>query len=220
MSSPARGIATQGLWRDNPALVQLLGLCPLLAVSNTVVNSLGLGIATFMVLVMSNGVISCIRSFLDDSTRLPAQIMVIATFVTCADLMLQAWFFELHHRIGLFVALIVTNCALLGRAESFARRNGIPWAILDGAMMGLGFLLVILTMGAIRETLGQGTLFANMDLLLGEVAANWTIKVSENGFLLTILPPGAFLTLGCLIALKNAIEQVLQPSPSELNPQE
>lgn len=220
MTSPARNIATQGLWRDNPALVQLLGLCPLLAVSNTVVNSLGLGIATFMVLVMSNTVISSIRGFLDDNTRLPAQIMVIATFVTCADLVLQAWFFELHHRIGLFVALIVTNCALLGRAESFARRNAIPWAVLDGVMMGLGFLFVILAMGAIRETLGQGTIFANMDLLLGEVATNWTIRISDSGFLLTILPPGAFITLGCLIALKNAIGNAFNPAPSEVQPQE
>ncbi len=205
MHSP-QDIAAQGLWRDNPALVQLLGLCPLLAVSNTTVNSTGLGLATLAVLIMSNLAISSLRRFLDDSTRLPAQIMVIATFVTCADLVLQAGFFELHHRIGLFVALIVTNCSLLGRAERFARRNPVPWAVLDGAMMGLGFFLVILTMGAIRELLGQGTLFANMDLLLGSVAANWTIRVADSGFLLTLLPPGAFLTLGCIIALKNLID--------------
>ncbi|MBD3649084.1 MAG: electron transport complex subunit E [Pseudomonadales bacterium] len=199
-------IAIEGLWRDNPALVQLLGLCPLLAVSNTVVNSLGLGLATLAVLVLSNLVISSLRGFLDDATRLPAQIMVIATFVTCADLVLQAFFFDVHHRIGLFVALIVTNCTLLGRAESFARRNTVSMAMLDGAMMGIGFLLVILVMGAIRELLGQGTLFANMDLLLGSMAADWTLTVADRGFLLTILPPGAFLVLGCLIALKNYIE--------------
>lgn len=205
MTSPSQ-IAIQGLWRDNPALVQLLGLCPLLAVSNSVANSLGLGIATLAVLVMSNFLISLLRRFLDESTRLPAQIMVIATFVTCADLILQAWFFELHHRIGLFVALIVTNCVLLGRAESLARRNGVPIAIFDGVMMGTGFLSVILLMGAIRELLGQGTLFAHMDLLLGPVASDWTIEFSNTGFLLTLLPPGAFITLGCLIALKNAVD--------------
>ncbi|MEX2489504.1 MAG: electron transport complex subunit E [Pseudomonadales bacterium] len=222
MTPSARDVATRGLWQDNPALVQLLGLCPLLAVSNTVVNSLGLGIATFLVLIMSNLVISSIRRFLDENTRLPAQIMVIATFVTCADILLQAWFFDLHHRIGLFVALIVTNCALLGRAESFARRNTLPWAILDGAMMGLGFLIAIVAMGAIREVLGHGTLFANMNLLFGPTAANWTLTLSDNGFLLTILPPGAFLTLGCLIALKNLIDNIAgkrSRSRLETNPQ-
>lgn len=201
-----RQVMIQGLWQDNPALVQLLGLCPLLAVSNSVVNALGLGLATLAVLTLSNLSISSLRHLLDDSTRLPAQIMVIATFVTCADLILQAFFFDVHHRIGLFVALIVTNCTLLGRAESFARRNSVSLAVLDGAMMGLGFLFVILIMGAIRELLGNGTLFANMDMLLGPFAADWQLVVSDTGFLLTLLPPGAFLTLGCLIALKNFIE--------------
>lgn len=206
MTLSAREIAVRGLWQDNPALVQLLGLCPLLAVSNTVVNAIGLGIATLFVLILSNFAISLLRRFLDENTRLPAQIMVIATFVTCADIVLQAWFFDLHQRIGLFVALIVTNCSLLGRAESFARRNRIGWALLDGAMTGTGFLLVIVIMGAIREMLGKGTLFAQMDLLLGEGAAGWTLHVADNGFLLALLPPGAFLTLGCLIALKNVID--------------
>jgi electron transport complex protein RnfE len=199
-------LARQGLWTRNPALVQMLGLCPLLAVSNSVATSLGLGIVTLFVLVLSNGVISLIRNLLDDETRLPVQILVIATFVTLADLLLQAWFFELHQRIGLFVALIVTNCTLLGRAEVFARRNPIGAALTDGFMMGVGFLLVLLIMGAIRELLGQGTLFANLHLLTG--LPDMTLHFMDHGFLLAILPPGAFLTLGCLIALKNVIDGV------------
>lgn len=200
-----KDLVVQGLWSNNPALVQMLGLCPLLAVSNTVANSLGLGLATLFVLTSSNVVVSLLRRYLDESTRLPAQIMVIATFVTLADILLQTFFFELHQRIGLFVALIVTNCTLLGRAEAFASRHPVRFAVVDGFMMGSGFLLAILLMGGIREALGQGTLFANMQLILGEPARNWTITIADGGFLLMLLPPGAFLTLGCIIALKNRI---------------
>ncbi|MBO6556920.1 MAG: electron transport complex subunit E [Pseudomonadales bacterium] len=197
-------IARDGLWTNNPALVQLLGLCPLLAVSNTVATSLGLGITTLLVLTLSNLVISLIRGLLDEETRLPVQIMIIATFVTLADLLLQYAFFELHQRIGLFVALIVTNCTLLGRAEAFASRNPILASTYDGFMMGLGFLFVLVIMGAVREILGQGTLFSNLHLLTG--LPDVTIHVADSGFLLMVLPPGAFLTLGCLIALKNVID--------------
>jgi len=204
-----RRIAADGLWRNNPALVQLLGLCPLLAVSNTVASSLGLGLATLIVLTLSNLTISLIRGFLDDSTRLPAQIMVIATFVTLAELLLQSYFFDLYQRIGLFVALIVTNCSLLGRAEGFARRNPARFALADGFMMGLGFLVVILLMGTIREAFGQGTLFANMQTIFGESAKDWTLHLGNHGFLLMVLPPGAFITLGCLIAARNYLEDIL-----------
>lgn len=197
-------IARDGLWTNNPALVQLLGLCPLLAVSNTVATSLGLGITTLLVLTLSNLVISLIRGLLDEETRLPVQIMIIATSVTLADLLLQYAFFELHQRIGLFVALIVTNCTLLGRAEAFASRNPILASTYDGFMMGLGFLFVLVIMGAVREILGQGTLFSNLYLLTG--LPDVTIHVADSGFLLMVLPPGAFLTLGCLIALKNVID--------------
>lgn len=197
-------ISRDGLWHRNPALVQLLGLCPLLAVSSSFTTSLGLGITTLLVLTLSNFSISLIRNLLDQETRLPVQILVIATFVTLADLVLQTWFFELHQRIGLFVALIVTNCTLLGRAEVFARKNPVLVSILDGFMMGLGFLFALLAMGAIREVLGQGTLFANLDTLTG--LGDWTIQFADSGFLLMILPPGAFLTLGCLIALKNLVD--------------
>ena len=197
-------ITRQGLWSNNPALVQLLGLCPLLAVSNSFATSLGLGITTLIVLTLSNLVISLIRHWLDEETRLPVQIMVIATFVTAADLTLQYAFFDLHQRIGLFVALIVTNCTLLGRAEAFASRHPVLGSVLDGFMMGAGFLMVLLLMGATRELLGQGTLFANLHLLTG--LPDLTLHVADTGFLLMVLPPGAFLTLGCLIALKNVID--------------
>ena len=197
-------ITRQGLWSNNPALVQLLGLCPLLAVSNSFATSLGLGITTLIVLTLSNLVISLIRHWLDEETRLPVQIMVIATFVTAADLALQYAFFDLHQRIGLFVALIVTNCTLLGRAEAFASRHPMLGSVLDGFMMGAGFLMVLLLMGATRELLGQGTLFANLHLLTG--LPDLTLHVADTGFLLMVLPPGAFLTLGCLIALKNVID--------------
>ena len=198
-------LVSEGLWRNNPSLVQMLGLCPLLAVSGSLVTSLGLGITTLLVLTASNVVISLLRNVTARETRLPSQILVIAVFVTAADIILQAWFFELHQRIGLFIALIVTNCTLLGRAEVYASRNPVLVSAVDGFMMGMGFLWVLLAMGAVREILGHGTLFHNMHLLLGPMAENSTIEIADSGFLLMVLPPGAFLTLGCLIALKNLI---------------
>ena len=198
-------LVTDGLWRNNPSLVQMLGLCPLLAVSGSLVTSLGLGITTLLVLTASNVVISLLRNVTARETRLPSQILVIAVFVTAADIILQAWFFELHQRIGLFIALIVTNCTLLGRAEVYASRNPVLVSAVDGFMMGMGFLWVLLAMGAVREILGHGTLFHNMHLLLGPIAENSTIEIADSGFLLMVLPPGAFLALGCLIALKNLI---------------
>ena len=198
-------LVSEGLWRNNPSLVQMLGLCPLLAVSGSLVTSLGLGITTLLVLTASNVVVSLLRNVTARETRLPSQILIIAVFVTAADIVLQAWFFELHQRIGLFIALIVTNCTLLGRAEVYASRNPVLVSAVDGFMMGLGFLWVLLAMGAVREILGHGTLFHNMHLLLGPVAENSTIEIADSGFLLMVLPPGAFLTLGCLIALKNLI---------------
>ncbi len=211
--SSAQTIMLEGLWTRNPAMVQLLGLCPLLAVSNSFASALGLGVTTLIVLTLSNLFISLLRRFLYDAIRLPAQIMVIAGFVTLADMALQYSFFELHQRIGLFVALIVTNCTLLGRAEVFARKNDPAYALLDGFMMGLGFLLVLLAMGTIREILGQGTLFNNLSLLLGASFAldDVEIRFLDSGFLLMVLPPGAFLTLGCMIALKNKLSEGTNP---------
>lgn len=203
------GIAKNGLWTNNPALVQLLGLCPLLAVSGSVVNALGLGLATMLVLTASNGVVSLIRNQVSDAVRLPVFVMVIAAFTTCTEMLMKAFTYELYQILGIFIPLIVTNCVILGRADAFASKHKLLPSLLDGFMMGMGFLLVLITLGAIRELLGQGTLFANMDLLLGESAADWTLVLLNNysGFLVAILPPGAFIIAGFLIALKNIIDK-------------
>lgn len=200
-----REITSEGLWGNNPALVQLLGLCPLLAVTGSVVNALGLGLATILVLVGSNLSVSLIRNHVPDTVRLPAFVMIIASFVTCVELLSQAFTYELYLSLGIFIPLIVTNCAILGRAEAFARKNPLMPAIMDGVMMGLGFTVILLMLGAMREAIGLGTLFADMDLLLGPVAADWKIFLIEDyrGFLFAILPPGAFVGMGLLIAFKN-----------------
>ena len=164
-------ITNDGLWHNNPALVQLLGLCPMLAVTGTVVNALGLGMATTLVLVGSNLSVSLIRNFVPDTVRLPAFVMIIAALVTCVELLSQAFTYDLYLSLGIFIPLIVTNCIILGRAEAFARKNPILPSILDGLMMGLGFMSVLLILGAMREIIGRGTLFADMHLLLGPVAS-------------------------------------------------
>lgn len=201
-------IIRDGLWHNNPALVQVLGLCPLLAVTGTVVNAIGLGLATLMVLAGSNLTVSLIRNFVSESVRLPAFVMIIASFVTCAELLMQAFTYELYQILGIFIPLIVTNCAILGRADAFASRNPPLPALLDGIMMGLGFLAVLIALGGLRELVGQGTLFSGMDLLLGPVAADWTLRpfAQYPEVLFMVLPPGAFVGLGLLIALKNGID--------------
>lgn len=204
-------LVKNGLWANNPALVQLLGLCPLLAVTNSVVNALGLGLATLLVLMGSNLSVSMIRRHVADNVRLPAFVMIIAAFVTCADLLMQAYTFELHQILGIFIPLIVTNCAILGRADAFASKHAMLPAATDGLMMGLGFGGVLVLLGAIRELFGQGTLFADMDLLLGPAAADWQLTVfPDYDFLFLVLPPGAFFATGLLIALKNVIDDRLE----------
>ncbi|MEP1215026.1 MAG: electron transport complex subunit E [Marinobacter sp.] len=205
-SSPE--IIRDGLWTNNPALVQVLGLCPLLAVTSTVVNAIGLGLATLMVLMGSNLAVSLIRNFVADSVRLPAFVMIIASFVTCAELLMQAYTYELYQILGIFIPLIVTNCAILGRADAFASKNPPLPALLDGTMMGIGFLVVLFALGAMREFIGQGTLFTDMDLLFGPMAADWGFHPLEQypDVLFMVLPPGAFVGLGLLIALKNGID--------------
>jgi Na+-translocating ferredoxin:NAD+ oxidoreductase subunit E len=205
-------IIKDGLWHNNPALVQVLGLCPLLAVTSTVVNAIGLGLATLLVLMGSNLSVSLIRNFVSESVRLPAFVMIIASFVTCAELLMQAFTYELYQILGIFIPLIVTNCAILGRADAFASKNPPLPAILDGAMMGIGFLAVLMTLVAMRELIGQGTLFADMHLLLGPMAADWVIRPLEQypDMLFMVLPPGAFVGLGLLIALKNGIDNHLK----------
>ena len=209
MSNSLQTLAWNGLWKNNPALVQLLGLCPLLAVSGTVINALGLGLATLFVLVGSNLSVSLIRHHVADHLRLPAFVLIIAAFTTCVELLMQAFAYSLYQVLGLFIPLIVTNCAILGRADGFARKN-TPWpAVVDGFMMGIGFLIVLVVLGALRELLGLGSLLDGAHLLFGEAARDWRIQVlpeSYPGVLIAILPPGAFILLGFLIAAKQAID--------------
>ncbi|MTI64383.1 electron transport complex subunit E [Methylophaga sp.] len=201
-------IIVDGLWKNNPGLVQLLGLCPLLAVTNTVINGLGLGLATILTLVASNGIISLLRNQIPDEARLPVFVMIIASIVTIIELSMNAWFHELYLILGIFIPLIVTNCSIIGRAEAFAARNSVGPALLDGLMMGLGFAAVLILLGAMRELIGQGTLFSQAYLMFGEGARGLTITVIEDyrGFLMALLPPGAFIGLGLLVALKNSID--------------
>lgn len=204
--SNSRDILRKGLWDNNPGLVQLLGLCPLLAVSNTFINALGLGLATTMTLVASNSTVSLIRNHTRAEIRIPVYVLVIAAIVTAIELFMNAWLHGLYTVLGIFIPLIVTNCSIIARAEAFAARNTVPHAALDGLAMGLGFTGVLLALGAIREILGRGTLFADAQLMFGASASNWVIQIAETGWLLMALPPGAFLVLGFLIAAKNAIE--------------
>lgn len=209
---PVREITHNGLWKNNPALVQLLGLCPLLAVTGSVVNALGLGSATMAVLMGSNIAVSLIRKRISDAVKIPAFVMIIATFTTCTELLMKAFTYELYLILGIFIPLIVTNCTILGRAEAFASKNTVSASALDGLMMGTGFAIVLILVGGIREIIGSGTLFANMELLFGALAQNWELQLfgDDYSFLVVILPPGAFLVTGFLIALKNVIDTRLQ----------
>jgi electron transport complex protein RnfE len=202
-------LARDGLWHQSQGLVALLGLCPLLAVSNTVVNSLGLGLATTLALVLSNTAVSLIRHHLAREIRLPAFVLIIAANVTVIELLMSAYAHELHRTLGIFIPLIVTNCAILGRAEAFASKNPVDRALADGLFMGLGFTAVLVLLGALREAVGTGALFDRAELLFGDAAKTWTLTLVEDygGFLLAILPPGAFIGLGLLVALKNLIDE-------------
>ncbi len=201
-------ITRNGLWDNNPALVQLLGLCPLLGVSNSVVNSIGLGLATIFVLVASNTFVSIIKNVTPTAIRLPTFVMIIAAAVTCIELLMQAYTYELYEILGIFLPLITTNCLILGRADGFACKNTVSASIYDGLMMGIGFALALYLLGAMRELIGTGALFANMDLLFGPAAVDWKITFSADypQFLLAILPPGAFILTGLIIAGKNFID--------------
>lgn len=205
----ASDISKNGLWKNNVALVQLLGLCPLLAVTGTIINGLGLGIATLITLVLSNSIVSLIRPWLKTEIRIPVFVLIIASIVTTIELGMNAWFHELYLVLGIFIPLIVTNCSIIARAEAFASKNNLLDSALDGFMMGLGFTLVLITLGGMREVIGFGTLFANAQLMFGDIGHTMTITLSEDysGFLLAVLPPGAFIGLGLLIAIKNFINK-------------
>ena len=202
-----RRILIDGLWRQNTGLVVLLGLCPLLAVTGTVVNALGLGLATTLTLVFSNLAVSLSRPLLRPEIRIPAYVLIIASVVTAIDLLMQAWFHELYLVLGIFIPLIVTNCAIIGRAETFASRNAPLPAVVDGLATGLGFCLALLALGALREVVGHGTLLGQAELMFGRLGESLTITLipEHPGFLLAILPPGAFIGLGLLIAARNGL---------------
>ncbi|GAB5604242.1 electron transport complex subunit E [Sideroxyarcus sp. TK5] len=202
-------ITREGLWSNNVVFAQMLALCPTLAVTSTATNGLGMGLATTAVLLLSNIIVSGVRQLVSPEVRIPVYIVLIATLVTLLDMALNAWVHELYKVLGLFIALIVVNCAILGRAESFASKNGVADAALDGLMMGLGFTLALVALGGVREILGSGTLFANAHLLLGSAFAflETTIVPDYKGFLLMILPPGGFMALGFLLAAKRVYDR-------------
>jgi electron transport complex protein RnfE len=202
-------IVRDGLWNNNQALVALLGLCPLLATTTSATNGLGMGIATTAVLVMSNITVSLIRRLVRPEVRIPVFVVVIASFVTIVELLMKAYFFELHKVLGIFVALIVVNCTILGRAEAFASKNPVRAAAVDGLSVGIGVTGTLVALGGLRELVGQGTLFAQAHLMLGDWARVLELEVGEgfHGALAAILPPGAFIGLGFLIALKNVIDK-------------
>ena len=186
----------KGIWKENPVFILVLGMCPVLAVTTSAMNGVGMGVAATFVLLCSNIVISLIRSIVPDRVRIPVYIVVIASFVTIVDLVMSGYFRSLHHSLGLFIPLIVVNCIILGRAEAFASKNSIFLSIADGIGMGAGFTLALVILGSIRELFGNGTIF-NYQLFGG----------GYEPILVMILPPGAFLTLGLLTGLFAALEK-------------
>jgi Na+-translocating ferredoxin:NAD+ oxidoreductase subunit E len=219
-STDYKHIIKQGLWDNNPAFVQLLGLCPLLAVTATAVNGLALGFATTLTLILSNGIISAIRDWLKPEIRLPVFVLIIASIVTIIELLMNSYFHSLYLILGIFIPLIVTNCAIIGRAEAFASRNNVSASLLDGMFMGLGFTTVLFMLGSLREIIGQGTWMTQAELIFGEAAINIPVVISADyqGFLLASLAPGAFIGLGFLIAIKNVVDKKLaKPIAIEIN---
>jgi electron transport complex protein RnfE len=203
-----RKIFSDGIWHQNTGLVVLLGLCPLLAVSGTVINAIGLGLATTLTLVFSNLAVSLSRGLLRPEIRIPAFVLIIASVVTVIQLLMQAWFHDLYRVLGIFIPLIVTNCAIIGRAEAFASRNGPLASVIDGLATGLGFCLALVALGAVREIIGRGTLLSQARLMFGEVGESMqlTLVPDHPGFLLAMLPPGAFIALGLLVAGRNWLD--------------
>lgn len=204
----ARGIVRDGLWDNNVVFAQMLALCPALAVTTSGTNGLGMGLATTAVLVSANILVALIRNLVSPQVRIPVFIVLIATLVTLVDLALNAWLHELYKVLGLFIALIVANCAILGRAEAFASKAPVLDAALDGIAMGIGFTFALTVIGLVRELLGSGTLFAQASLLLGPRFAflETTVIPDYGGVLMMILPPGGFLVLGMLLAGKRVLD--------------
>jgi len=205
-------ITRDGIWDNNVVLSQMLALCPLLAVTSTATNGLGMGLATTFVLIISNLVIALFRDIITSEVRIPIFVLIIAGVVTIVDMTMNAWMHDLYKVLGLFIPLIVTNCAILGRAESFASKNNIKLSVFDGLMMGIGFLLVLVILGGFREILGSGTLFSNAPLLLGESFSflETTLIPEYRGFLIMIMPPGGFLALGFILAAKRRFDKAVE----------
>ncbi|MEQ1663583.1 MAG: electron transport complex subunit E [Thiobacillus sp.] len=203
--SEFRSLFHNGLVKQNTGLVQLLGLCPLLAISNNVINALSLGIATMLVMAASSGAVSAVRNFVPHEIRIPVFVLIIAALVTVIDLAMNAFVHPLYLVLGIFIPLITTNCIVLARADAFAAKNHPLHSVVDAFAMGLGLTAVLVVLGAIREIAGQGTLLSGIDLVFGEAAKSWVLHVlpGYQGFLLAILPPGAFIALGLLIAAFN-----------------
>ncbi len=208
LSQETRDIIFNGLWKQNPGIVQLLGLCPLLAISSSIVNALSLGLATTLVMAVASGSVALVRNFIPHEIRIPAFVLIIAALVTIVELAMHAWVPALYIVLGVFLPLITTNCIVLARVEAFASKRSTTHSVLDASMMGLGLTAVLVVLGGVREAIGKGTLFSGIDLALGPVAKDWVIPLAHDyhGFLLAVLPPGAFIGLGLLIALRNRIE--------------
>jgi len=200
-----RSLFHNGLVKQNTGLVQLLGLCPLLAISNNVINALSLGLATVLVMAASSGAVSGVRHFVPNEIRIPVFVLIIAALVTVIDLAMNVFVHPLYLVLGIFIPLITTNCIVLARADAFAAKNHPLHSVVDAIAMGLGLTLVLVVLGAIRELAGQGTLLSGIDLVFGEDAKQFVLHLlpGYQGFLLAILPPGAFIALGLLIAANN-----------------
>ena len=220
MNATYRELTLAGLWNNNPGLVQLLGLCPLMAVTTNVVNGLGLGLATLLALVSSNFAISLVRNYISPEIRIPAFVLIIAGNVTLIEMLIHAYFPELYAILGIFIPLIVTNCIVIGRSEAYASKNPPLHAGYDSLMMGVGFMLVLMVLGGLRELVGNGTLLAQAHLMFGEAAKGWTISLGAEfkGMLLAALPPGAFIGLGFLVALKNMIDKRMAQAAKAAQP--
>ncbi|MBB3320691.1 electron transport complex subunit E [Atlantibacter sp. RC6] len=210
--SQIKEVVVQGLWKNNSALVQLLGLCPLLAVTSTATNALGLGLATTLVLTLTNTAISALRRWMPAEVRIPIYVMIIASVVSAVQMLINAYAFGLYQSLGIFIPLIVTNCIVIGRAEAFAARNSVAISALDGFVIGLGATSAMFVLGSIREIIGNGTLFDGADQLLGNWAKVLRIEIfhTDTPFLLAMLPPGAFIGLGLMLAVKYLIDEKMK----------
>ncbi len=210
--SEVKDIVVQGLWKNNSALVQLLGLCPLLAVTSTATNALGLGLATTLVLVLTNSAVSALRRWVPTEIRIPIYVMIIASVVSTVQMLINAYAYGLYQSLGIFIPLIVTNCIVIGRAEAFAAKNSVPLAALDGLAIGMGATSAMFVLGSLREIIGNGTLFDGADALLGSWAKVLRIEVfhTDTPFLLAMLPPGAFIGLGLILAVKYLIDEKMK----------